>query len=75
MSVTVYTKPDCPQCNATVRKLDELHIGYELVDLTADENALAYVRDDLGHAQAPVVVANADHWGGYRPDRLKALAS
>lgn len=75
MSVTVYTKPGCVQCNATVRKLDELHIPYELVDLTTDGAALAYVRDELGHSQAPVVVANADHWRGYRPDRLAALAN
>jgi glutaredoxin-like protein NrdH len=28
----------------------------------------------LGHLQAPVVVADGNHWSGYRPDQIKALA-
>jgi glutaredoxin-like protein NrdH len=28
----------------------------------------------LGYLQAPVVVAEHDHWSGFRPDRIKALA-
>ena len=28
----------------------------------------------LGHLQAPVVVAGGEHWSGFRPDRIKALA-
>lgn len=29
----------------------------------------------LGYLQAPVVVAGNDHWSGFRPDRIKALAA
>jgi glutaredoxin-like protein NrdH len=29
----------------------------------------------LGHLQDPVVVAGQDHWSGFRPDRIKALAA
>lgn len=28
----------------------------------------------LGYLQAPVVVAGSEHWSGFRPDRIKALA-
>ena len=28
----------------------------------------------LDYAQAPVVVAGEDHWSGFRPDKIKALA-
>jgi glutaredoxin-like protein NrdH len=28
----------------------------------------------LGYLQAPVVVTGNDHWSGFRPDRIKALA-
>jgi len=28
----------------------------------------------LGYLQALVVVAGDDHWSGFRPDRIKALA-
>ena len=29
----------------------------------------------LGYLQAPVVVAGNEHWSGFRPDRIKALAA
>jgi len=29
----------------------------------------------LGYLQAPVVVAGTDHWSGFRPDRIKTLAT
>ena len=29
----------------------------------------------LGYQQAPVVVAGEDHWSGFRPDRIKAIAA
>ena len=34
MSVTVYTKPACVQCNATYKALDKQGIAYEKVDIT-----------------------------------------
>ena len=40
MSITVYTKPSCVQCNATYRALDRQGLAYEIVDLTQDEAAL-----------------------------------
>ena len=72
--VTVYTKPACPQCDATRRQLDRLGIAYDVVDLTTDTNARDYVMS-LGHLQAPVVVTDTDTWSGFRPDRCKALAA
>ena len=73
MTVTVYTKPACVQCNATYKALDKPGIDYEKVDISLD----AAARDDvmaLGYLQAPVVVAGNDHWSGFRPDRIRALA-
>ncbi|MGE0221072.1 glutaredoxin-like protein NrdH [Mycolicibacterium sp.] len=73
MTVTVYTKPACVQCNATYKALDKLGIEYDVVDISLDNEARDYVMA-LGHLQAPVVVAGEDHWSGFRPDRIKALA-
>ncbi|MFD4009120.1 glutaredoxin-like protein NrdH [Brachybacterium vulturis] len=73
MSITVYTKPLCVQCDATKRALNKLGFAYDVVDLTEDELALKRVKA-LGYAQAPVVVTSEDHWSGYRPDKIKALA-
>lgn len=74
MSITVYTKPACVQCNATKKALDRVGLEYDLVDISADEEARDYVMA-LGYVQAPVVEANGEHWSGFRPDRIKGLAS
>ncbi|MDO3032094.1 glutaredoxin-like protein NrdH [Mycobacteroides abscessus] len=74
MTVTVYTKPACVQCSATYKALDKLGIEYNVVDITEAPEARDYVLA-LGYMQAPVVVAGDDHWSGFRPDRIKALAA
>lgn len=74
MTVTVYSKPACVQCDATYRAMDKNGIDYTIVDISSDQIALDYVKS-LGHMQAPVVVAGADHWSGYRPDRIRELAA
>ena len=73
MTITVYTKPACVQCSATYKALDKQGIAYDKVDITLDSEARDYVMA-LGYLQAPVVVAGNDHWSGFRPDRIKALA-
>ena len=72
MTVIVYSKPACVQCTATTRALDAKGIGYELVDLTADEDAMNRVLA-LGYRQAPVVVAGDQHWAGFRPDLIAGI--
>ncbi len=74
MSITVYTKPACVQCNATYRALDKAGIDYEVVDISQDPEARDYVMA-LGYLQAPVVVADDSHWSGFRPDRIKSLVA
>jgi glutaredoxin-like protein NrdH len=73
MTITVYSKPSCVQCNATYRAMDKAGVQYEVVDITEDADARDYVMS-LGHLQAPVVVADGRHWSGYRPDQIKAIA-
>lgn len=74
MSITVYTKPSCVQCNATYRALDSKGIDYQVLDVSQDEAALEMVKE-LGYLQAPVVVTEEDHWSGFRPDKIDELAS
>ena len=73
MTITVYTKPACFQCKATYCALDKAGLDYSTVDISVDADALQQVKD-LGYAQAPVVIAGEDHWSGFRPDKIKALA-
>ena len=56
MTITVYTKPACVQCNATYKALDKQGLEYEIVDITEVPEARDYVMA-LGYLQAPVVVA------------------
>ena len=72
--VTVYTKPACVQCNATYKALDKAGIEYQSIDISVDDEAREYVMA-LGYLQAPVVVTESDHWSGFSPDRIKALAA
>lgn len=74
MTVTVYTKPACVQCNATYKALDKAGVDYEVIDISENDEARDYVMA-LGYLQAPVVVAGDDHWSGFRPDRIKSLAT
>ena len=73
--VTVYGKPACVMCNATNMKLQRLGIEYEYIDVSTNADALEYTKS-LGYMQAPVGVApNGEHWSGFNPDKLNALAA
>jgi len=50
-------------------------VEYERIDISTDPDAREYVMA-LGYLQAPVVYAGPEqHFSGYRPERLRALAS
>ncbi|ORC22088.1 MULTISPECIES: glutaredoxin-like protein NrdH [Rothia] len=74
MTVTVYTKPACVQCNMTYRALDKLGVEYSTVDITKDPEALELIKS-MGYLQAPVVIAGEDHWSGFQPDKINSLAA
>mgnify|MGYP006425187835 CR=1 FL=1 len=73
MTVTVYSKANCVQCKATMRTLDSKGIAYEVVNLDTDKAALDRVQA-LGYRQAPVVETGEQHWSGFRPDLIAAIA-
>ena len=72
MSIIIYSKPDCVQCNATYRAFDKQGIDYQVID-PRDQQALNHVKS-LGYQQVPVIIAGDDHWSGFRPDKIGALA-
>ena len=74
--VSVYTTgPDCMRCVLTKRVLTEKGVRFREVDIRSNDAAREYVVDDLGYTEAPVVVVtDEDHWCGFRPDRIDALA-
>ena len=56
MTITVYTKPACVQCNATYKALDKQGLSYEVVDISEVPEARDYVMA-LGYLQAPVALS------------------
>ncbi|MEU2004488.1 glutaredoxin-like protein NrdH [Rhodococcus sp. NPDC019627] len=74
MTVTIYAKPACMQCNATYRAPDKAGVDYTTVDITEESHAREQLRI-LGYLQAPVVTAGDEHWSGYRPDRIRRLTA
>ena len=71
-NVTVYSKPNCPQCTQTKKKLEQKGIAFEVIDISQDKKAAQTV-NDLGYRQVPVVVSGEKHWSGFRPDLLSTL--
>ncbi|TXH23822.1 MAG: glutaredoxin family protein [Mycobacterium sp.] len=72
--ITVYSKPACPQCDATKRHLTTKGIPHQVIDVSIDPAALATVRA-LGYSTVPVVVYGDTHFKGFRPDMLDAMVS
>lgn len=73
MSVVVYSKPNCPQCDQTIKRLESKGVEYEKHDVTADQAAYDKAIS-LGYRTMPVVVVGETHWSGFRPDKINALA-
>jgi glutaredoxin-like protein NrdH len=72
MTVTVYTKPNCVQCDATKRTMDKLGIKYATVDITQDLEAYDMIISK-GFQAAPVVITDDDAWSGFNPDKISEL--
>jgi glutaredoxin-like protein NrdH len=78
MRVSVYTLPNCVQCESTKRMLKSNNIRYDEIALDQHPE-LAEQFKSIGHASAPVVVATSSDseyvWSGFRYDKIKALAT
>jgi glutaredoxin-like protein NrdH len=78
MKVTVYSKPSCMPCAGTKRALARNQIPFAEVDVTEAPDAADPILE-LGYRGVPVVIVEfdeggRDHWDGYRPDKIEALA-
>ena len=70
--VTVYSKPDCMQCNFTKKWLKERNVPYTELNVEEDEEALSKVRE-MGYQAVPVIVTETENWYGFQPDKLAKL--
>jgi glutaredoxin-like protein NrdH len=72
MRIIIYTKNNCVQCNATKNAMDKHGLDYQLVNLDHEPAAVETLKS-MGYRQVPVVMAEDDHWSGFRPDKISAL--
>ena len=72
---TVYTKPQCVQCDMTKRLMDKIGVEYHTVDII-DNPAELDKLIEMGYRAAPVVVTDdVDSWAGFQPDKINELAA
>lgn len=84
-AITIYIKPTgCFGCSQSKKILNEAGVAYETIDITADADALKFVKDVLGFASVPAFLldgvtvkdkdgASINKWWGLRPDLLDQL--
>jgi len=72
MRIIIYTKDNCVQCGATKSAMDKQGIAYQLINLDREPTELETLKA-LGYRQVPVVMAEGEHWSGFRPDKIAAL--
>ena len=70
--VTVWTRPGCPACRATIRTLERADVPLEVLDADAcvqDLRALGMARLFVIQTTAPVTGVET-YWSGHRPDLI-----
>ncbi|PPI88283.1 NrdH-redoxin [Candidatus Pantoea edessiphila] len=72
MSIIVYFKSNCIQCEATKNAMNRKGIEYKLINIDIQPEAIENLKS-LGYYQMPVVITNNDHWSGFRPDKIADL--
>lgn len=85
LTIRLYTKPACPQCEATKRWFKDKGFDFQnppegvnlFTELGTDEGNLVAFQY-LNELQMPAVWVQdgdyEDHWTGFRPDKIDSLA-
>ena len=71
MTVTVFTNPSNPQCEATEQELAKLGVRYDTVDLTKNPSTFEQIKN-AGFKQIPVVISPNSSWSGTSPPTSSA---
>lgn len=70
MSNTVFSKPNCGNCEKTKEMLDEMGVEYNVVDISLDADARKMVKS-WGIREAPAVLtASGAKWGGHNEAKI-----
>lgn len=74
--ITVYTKNNCMPCKMTKRKLQELGVNYQEINVDEDLSALGYLME-CGFRSLPVVFKDDELLisGGFAPNILETCVA
>lgn len=70
--VTVYSNPNCVQCETTKSYLKQHNIAFES-KMIADSPEIESLIQEKGYTSAPIVVTDNDSWSGFRITKLHKL--
>ena len=70
--ITVYSNPNCSQCEQTKRFLSLKSLPFES-KMISDSPEIFSLIEEKGYTSAPVVVTESDSWSGFRLDKLNSL--
>ena len=70
MSIVLWTKPGCSQCETTARQFDKRGIIYKTRKLTP-KAVDRFI--ELGLTAAPIIETDSRRWSGFRLDKIKSL--
>lgn len=80
LSITVYSKDRCPQCEMTKRRLNRRGVDFDEVNLSHDPRQLEELVS-MGFQSAPVVIVEdnstgetVDAWAGFQVNRIDRWA-
>ena len=74
MTVTVFTNPSNPQCEATEQELAKLGVRYDTVDLTKNPSTFEQIKKRWLQADSGRHLNRTSSWSGHRPDLIRQLA-
>ena len=72
MKITVWTKPNCSQCEMTKKQFDKRGIIYQEKRLDKSPKAVERFLE-LGLSAAPIVETDRKQWSGFRLDKINSL--
>lgn len=72
--ITVYSNPNCVQCENTKRFLNQKGLEFESKMIQDSPEIMPLIKEK-GYRTAPVVVTDDDSWSGFNLEKLNGLFS
>ena len=72
MTITLWKKANCVQCDATAREFDRRGIIYKTRHLDRSPKAVERFLE-MGLTAAPIVETDKKRWSGFRLEKIKSL--